>query len=85
LLYNEYYWTNWPTKENPYIEPYAGLYWFHEVLLNLKSTGRLPPNIVIDPLFGRINVRTRNIYYTTIAIVIIIIVAIATFYFKKKA
>jgi len=40
IVYNEYYWTNWPTLENPYMMPYWHWSQFKYLLTFLEPTGR---------------------------------------------
>lgn len=40
LVYNDYYWTNWPTLENPYMMPYWHWSQFKYLLTFLEPTGR---------------------------------------------
>jgi peptide/nickel transport system substrate-binding protein len=82
--YNTYYWTGWPSSENVYNQPNVNQGTSFEVYLKLKSTGRTPTGIVNDPIFGRIDETTRNMYYSSIVIVVAVVVVAFVLLLRRR-
>ena len=82
-VYDTYYWTGFPTEEDFYADPVSPTSFV--MLARVEPTGRLPPGIVTDPLFGRTTETIRNTYYASIGVVVVVVVAVAGWYTRRKS
>lgn len=65
IAFDTYYWTNWPTTDNPYIQPFCWLQNFLFVLLRIKPA-RQTLTILAEPAEGGSTTPEPGVYkYTT--------------------